>query len=52
MKKITVVYKNSDGCPAGVKTFTGSTLDEAAVLAANYQSAHPELVEDGFEIKR
>lgn len=52
MKKITITYADSKNCPAITKTFCGKSLDEASVLAANYQSAHPELHEIRFSVKR
>lgn len=52
MKKLTIViaYRNRDTkCPMGTRVFTGS---DANVLAANYQSAHPELEETSCEVIR
>lgn len=53
MKKIIVTYVNRDtDCPCGCMTFTSKSLDEACVLAANYQSRHPELKEVNFQVVR
>ena len=38
-----------DNCPMGTKIFCGKDAD---VLAANYQSAHPELKEVSFKVIR
>jgi hypothetical protein len=35
--------------PAAYKTFTGP---DASIQAANYQSAHPELYDISFKVKR
>ena len=46
MVKITCRYiHHKTNCPMSAQTFIGKNLDEASVLAANYQSAHPELKE-------
>ena len=52
MRKLTFViaYRNRDTkCPMGTQVFIGSNAD---VLAANYQSAHPELEETSCEVIR
>ena len=52
MRKLAIViaYRNRDTkCPMGTQVFTGSNAD---VLAANYQSAHPELEEYSFKVIR
>lgn len=49
-KKIIIRYRNRQTkTPAGYQVFTGRNCD---VLAANYQSAHPELEEMSCEIVR
>lgn len=53
MKKIIITYVNrTTNCPAGCQTFSSKSLDEANVLAANYQSRHPELKEVDCKIIR
>ena len=50
IKKIIISYRNSDTkCPMGTQVFTGSNAD---ILAANFQSGHPELEETSCEIIR
>ena len=50
IREIIISYCNRDTkCPMGTQVFTGSDAD---VLAANYQSAHPELEETSFEVIR
>ena len=52
MTKITISYiERSTSCPAGTRVFTGKNITEASVLAANFQSRHPELAEKTFHIK-
>lgn len=53
MAKITISYADRDtGCPYGTKIFTGKDIIEASVLAANFQSKHPELAEKSCSISR
>ena len=53
MVKITVAYVDCEtNCPVGTKVFCGKDLTEASVLAANFQSAHPEMHENGFNISK
>lgn len=53
MKKIIVTYVNREtNCPAGYMTFSARSMDEACVLAANYQSRHPELKDVNFQVVR
>jgi hypothetical protein len=53
MASITVVYVNREtNCPAARQVFIGRDIEEASVLAANYQSRHPELKDVKFEVKR
>ena len=48
--KITISYRNrKTKCPFGCRTFTGKDAD---VLAANFQSEHPELEETHCDIER
>ena len=50
IKEIIISYRNRDTkCPMGTQVFTGSNAD---VLAANFQSRHPELEETSCEILR
>ena len=50
MLKIKIACVNrSTGCPAGTRVFAGENAD---VLAANYQSMHPELCSKSLEIER
>lgn len=50
IKKIQVKYVlRETGCPMGTVSFYGNDAD---VLAANYQSRHPELKEVGFTVIR
>lgn len=47
MAIITVTYRDAvHNAYAGTKTYYGKDLTMAMVLAANYQSAHPELITD------
>lgn len=47
MAIVTVTYTDrKTGAYAGTDTYYGKDLNEAMVLAANYQSAHPELLAD------
>lgn len=49
IKKITVEYIDREsGCPAGTQVYTGRDAD---VLAANYQSRHPELRDRSFKVE-
>ena len=49
-KKITICYRNRETkCPVCTQVFTGKDCD---ILAANYQSAHPELEEISCNIVR
>ena len=53
MCKITCKYADrKTNCPMPNQVFVGKSLDEACVLAANYQSDHPELKETGCETIR
>ena len=50
IKEIQVKYVlRETGCPMGTMSFYGTDAD---VLAANYQSDHPELKEIGFTVIR
>lgn len=50
IKKIEIRYVHREtGCPMGTMSFYGTNAD---VLAANYQSAHPELKEVSFNVIR
>ena len=50
IKKIEIKYVHREtGCPVRTMTFYGANAD---VLAANYQSAHPELKEVSFNVIR
>ena len=50
IKELIISYRRRDTkCPMGTQIFTGSN---ANVLAANYQSAHPELEEYSFKVIR
>lgn len=47
MAIITVTYTDrATKAYAGTKTYYGKDMTEAMILAANYQSAHPELITD------
>ena len=49
IKKIIIEYINrKNGCPAGTQVFTGRDAD---VLAANYNSRHPELCDKSFKVE-
>lgn len=39
------------GYPAGTQHFIGKDLAEANILAANFQSSHPDLIETSCDIK-
>ena len=39
------------GCPAGTQHFIGKDIIEANILAANFQSNHPDLIEKSCDIK-
>lgn len=44
MKKIVCTFQNREtGNIVAHKTFTGNTYSDAALLAANFVSSHPEL---------
>ena len=50
IREIIISYRNRNTkCQMGTHVFAGSNAD---VLAANYQSAHPELEETSFEVIR
>ena len=49
IKQITIAYiARENGSPMGTQVFMGSDAD---VLAANYQSRHPELSERSFKVE-
>ena len=48
IKSISVTYVDENGCPAGTQYYHGANAD---VLAANYQSWHPELRETKCEVE-
>ena len=53
MAEIMISYANRDtGCPYGTKIFTGKDITEASILAANFQSKHPELTKKSCSISR
>ena len=50
IKRIDIKYVLAENnCPVGTKSFFGKDAD---VLAANYQSAHPELTAVSFNVIR
>ena len=50
IKRIEIRFARvADNCPMGTKIFCGKDAD---VLAANYQSAHPELKDISFKVIR
>ena len=50
--KVTCTYVHrATGCPAGTQAFIGKDIIEATVLAANFQSTHPDIIEKSCEIK-
>lgn len=50
IRKIIITYRNCNTkCPMGTQVFVGSNAD---VLAANFQSRHPELEETSCKILR
>lgn len=50
MAKIIITYKDREtGAYVGAKTFIGKDINEASILAANYQSMHPELKDIDFK---
>lgn len=50
IKRIEIQYARiEDNCLTGTKSFYGK---DATLLAANYQSAHPELKEVSFKVIR
>lgn len=52
MCKISITYMHRKSCtPAGQQTFVGKDLIEAMVLAGNYESAHPEVVDTSILVK-
>lgn len=50
MAKIIIIYKDRETeAYVGAKTFIGKDITEAFILAANYQSMHPELKDIDFK---
>ncbi len=53
MKKMIICTYALHGTnhPVSTQHFVGKDINEASILAANYQSRHPELIEIGCKIQ-